>query len=437
MHAVIRVLSCDGTWLIHRVRVALGMRGPVPRPEPLISRVGTSICLNGKAGGQPGPISVIAFSHNLDHEGASISLKELAVGLFHRGVISPEVVTFADGPLRSDYVAQGISVQIVPGILHKISTLKRLSLEVDRLAGFIRKANVGLVLVNTLLNFPAVLAAEHAGVPSVWIVRESEPWDRYFCFLPDPVAQRAVAAIGLPRNVVFAAHATRQVWDEFDTRQNFHVVHNGINLDRFPLRTDATERKRCRDVLGVEEDAIAILSVGTLCDRKGQLDLVEAVAMLPEVTSRRVQILLVGDDRSSYAETLKKRCDSLPAHSRSRVRIVPATEGIASFYAAADLFVLSSKVESFPRVVLEAMAFGLPIISTPVFGVREQVVEGDNALFYAPGDNQLLAKHIEGLVHDDARRFQMADGSRQRMSQMTTFDEMIAAYTSIIREAGR
>ncbi|NOU09700.1 MAG: glycosyltransferase family 4 protein [Nitrospira sp.] len=428
-------MSFDVTWLIHRVRVALGMRGPVPRPEPLSSQVGESASLNGRAVGQHGPIKALVFSHNLDFEGASISLNELVVGLFHQGVSTPEIVAFRDGPLRAKYESQGISVQVVPGILHKVSTLTRLSVEVDRLALRIQEAGAGLVLVNTLLNFPAVLAAEHAGVPSVWIVRESEPWDQYFCFLPDPVAQRAIAAVGLPRKVVFVAHATRKVWDAFDKQHSFTVVHNGINLDRFPLRNDVAESLRYREVLGVKPDSIAILCVGTLCDRKSQMDLVEAFAVLPDAISRRVQILLVGDDRGTYADGLKKRCHALPTHSRNRIRIVPPTESIASFYAAADLFVLSSKVESFPRVVLEAMAFGLPIITTPVFGVREQVVEGENALFYPPGDSRLLARQIEYLVCDDARRLRMAERSRGHISQMTTFNEMVAAYASISREA--
>lgn len=413
----------------------MGMRWSLSRPELLVSQVATSTGLNGKSVDQRGPIKVIVFSHNLNLEGASISLSELVVGLFQQRVIVPEIVASVDGPLRSEYAARGIAVEVVPGILHKVSTLMRLNVEVDRLASHIRKTGAGLVFVNTLLNFPAVLAAEHAGVPSVWNIRESEPWDQCFYFLPDPVAQRAIAAIGLPRKVVFVAHATRKAWDVFDKHHSFTVIHNGINPSRFPLLNDVTERARCRDALSLKVDSIAILCVGTLCDRKGQRDLVEAFALLPDAISRRVHILLVGDTRGIYADALKKRCDALPTHSRDRIQIIPPTEAIASYYAAADIFILSSKVESFPRVVLEAMAFGLPIITTPVCGVREQVVERENALFYLPGDSRLLAEQIQCLVCDDELRLQMAERSRQRIAQMTTFEEMIDAYAEICKEA--
>lgn len=430
-----RLMSGDVVWLIHRLRLSLGMLGPVPRPVALVSEVGSSGTLRGCELGRKTPIKVVVFSHNLCYEGASISLKELVFGLTHRGEITPAIVAFEDGPLRADYESHGIAVQVLPGILHKASTLNRLRIEVERLALLIKGAGAELVFVNTLLNFPAILAAELAGVPSVWNPRESEPWDSYFRFLPDPVAQRAIAAIGLPKKVVFVAQATRKVWNTFDVDGRFEVIHNGINLNRFPLRNDATERARCRTALSLDAGSIAILCVGTLCDRKGQMDLVEAFAALPEAISSQVQILLVGDDRGDYAQAIKDRCRLLPVNVRGGIRIIPPTESVASFYAAADVFVLSSKVESFPRVVLEAMAFGLPIITTPVFGVLEQVIEGENALFYPPGDSRLLTEWIEKLVTDDALRLRMAESSLQRISQMTTFDAMVDAYASICWEA--
>ena len=56
--------------------------------------------------------------------------------------------------------------------------------------------------------------------------------------------------------------------------------------------------------------------------------------------------------------------------------ILPETAEPGRFYQAADVFVCTSRVESFPRVTLEAMAHGLPIVTTPVFGIREQVRPG-------------------------------------------------------------
>lgn len=127
-------MSGDIAWLIHRLRLSLGLRGAVPRPEALVSRVESPVAPYGRASVRQIPIKLLVFSHNLGYEGASISLKELVCGLAHRQVISPEIVAFEDGPLRVDYESYGISVRVIPSILHKISTLTRLSREVERLA---------------------------------------------------------------------------------------------------------------------------------------------------------------------------------------------------------------------------------------------------------------------------------------------------------------
>jgi glycosyltransferase involved in cell wall biosynthesis len=86
-------------------------------------------------------------------------------------------------------------------------------------------------------------------------------------------------------------------------------------------------------------------------------------------------------------------------------------------------------------VVLEAMAYGLPIVATPVFGIREQVWEGANALFYSPGDVKGLAKHLEALICDESLRRRMAAKSVSVLGLGTSFDEMVSAYADIFAEA--
>ena len=421
-----RLISGDIVWFFHHFKLALGLRGLVPHPVALVSKLGSPRHAERNQLKQQVPIKIMFFSHNLSYEGASISLKELVLGLAHRGNIDPTVITFKDGPLRADYELNGIIVKVLPNILHEISTIRRLNIQVNLLASLIKQSGAGLVFANTLLNFPAILASELANVPSIWNPRESESCESIFRFLPDPVAQRAIAAIGLPKKVIFVAQSTKKVWSFFDVDGRFEVIHNGINLARFPLQNDLSERARCRSALGIKGDAVVIICVGPLCDRKGQIDLVEAFSALPKEISSRVQILLVGENNSTYAKKVKNRCYSLP-----NIKIFPNTQLIANFYTAADIYVLSSKVESFPRVILEAMAFGLPILATPVFGVLEQVIEGENAFLYPPGDSRLLAGLIERLVVDDLLRVRMGKSSLKRISQLITFDEMIAAYERI------
>ncbi len=78
--------------------------------------------------------------------------------------------------------------------------------------------------------------------------------------------------------------------------------------------------------------------------------------------------------------------------------VVPETGETSAYWQAADVFCCTSRVESYPLVILEAMAAGLPIITTPVFGIAEQVRPRVNALIYQPGDIPGLARHLSLLA---------------------------------------
>src|SRR5690606_14482291 len=99
---------------------------------------------------------------------------------------------------------------------------------------------------------------------------------------------------------------------------------------------------------------------------------------------------------------------------RPNLEIVDETPHVFDFLGAADLFVCSSYEESFPRVILEAMAFGLPIVSSDVHGIPEILGPGD-AVLVPPGNALALAGGMRRLLADreDARR--RADRARARV----------------------
>lgn len=427
-----RLASADIAWLWHRLRLALGVRGLLPRPAPLVSR-----CVDAggkKKRNEETPPRVLVFSHNLEREGASISLKELVCGLKDRHGILSEVIAFGDGPLRLEYEKHGIPVDVLPSVLHRISTKRRLDREVKQLASLIRASSADVVFVNTLLNFPAVLAAEEAGVPSVWNPRESEPWGSYFRFLPDPVAQQAIAAIGLPRCVVFVAESTRAVWKDFEQAAHFKVIHNALNLDRFTTYMSG-DRALVRRSFGWPVDEVVFLCVGTLCERKGQQDALLALEEIADDLKVDVRLVFVGDPSGRYGREQQRFSLRLNGSDRVRVCFDASTANIGSYYLAADVFMLCSRVESYPRVVLEALAFALPIISTPVYGVVEQIPDSDDALFYAPGDVMQLGKQMLEMANNLKLRQLLSKRSKARFAEMASFDRMLQAYESVLRDA--
>jgi glycosyltransferase involved in cell wall biosynthesis len=412
--------------------MAAGLRASDKRPVPLMSKVG--YVLGKRQPDQSNPLRLLVFSHNLGREGASISLKELVCGLNARYAVVPEVISFKDGALHSEYEACGITVEVLPSMLRRISTMKRLDREVASLAKRIQASDPDVVFANTLLNFPAILAAEQVGVPSVWNPRESEPWSEFFQYLPPLVAQQAIAAIGLPRRVVFVAESTRAVWKEFERDAGFTVIHNALNLDRFAEHLSG-DKASVRRSLGWSTDEVVFLCVGTLCERKGQQDALQALKKIADHLEVTIRLIFVGDSNGRYGQELQRLALKFNENIRVRICFEVSTATIGNYYLAADVFLLCSRVESYPRVVLEALAFSLPIITTPVFGVVEQIPDPSDAFFYVPGDIVHLGKHILELANTSKVRQQLSQRSKARFAEMASFDQMLQAYEGVLRDA--
>jgi GT2 family glycosyltransferase/glycosyltransferase involved in cell wall biosynthesis len=385
--------------------------------------------------GRSPPVRALMCAFNLNLEGAPYSQLELTLELKHQGFIDPVVYAPQDGPLRKAYEEADIPVHVFSHPLAGAFTVDAYDAALAEFGDFIRSTRAEVVYGNTLQTFYAIDAAHRLGLPTIWNPRESEPWQTYFDFLPLPLAARALHCFEYPYRVVFVADATRKVWQRLESRGNFTVIHNGLNLERLRKEADRFPRAQARSSLGIEDGDVTLLLTGTVCERKGQQDLVRALALLPHEIVARLRCFIVGDRVGSYSAELHKLVQSLDDALRDRVHIVPETHDIVRYYQAADIFVCTSRVESFPRVILEAMAFALPVVSTRVFGVVEQVRDGVNALLYEPGDVNTLAAHVTQAVGDDELRMRLAANSPHVLDTLNTFDEMVAAYGEIFHEA--
>jgi glycosyltransferase involved in cell wall biosynthesis len=384
-----------------------------------------------------GALRVLVITHNLNHEGAPNSGLELALGLRRRGVVDPVVISPQDGPLRAAYENERVRVEIMPEA--RIGKgLEGIS-EYDRLVSFFcEKACVNsydLVYCNTALTFWGVDAAHRAGVPSVWNIRESEPWETYYDELPRAIASRALMCFAMPYRVVFVADSTRARWAPIDRMNNYQVIYNGLDVDRFGQETCFPPREEARRLLGLKEMDVGVLLLGTVCPRKGQEDLLLALERLPASSADRLSVFIVGSRPNPYSRRLEEIASRTPTHVCGKIHIIPETGEVAIYWNAVDIFCCTSRIESYPRVILEAMAKSLPIITTPVFGIKEQVRENVNALFYNPGDVENLAKCLDRLVVDSDLRAQLASNNPLVLSSLTNYEEMLAEYGTVFNSA--
>lgn len=378
---------------------------------------------------------ILAYSHNLNAlEGAPTSLLELCRGLKAAYGLSIVVLSPREGELRRHYEAAGIPVAVGPMALSPFQEAQRGEVSPPaayRIESLLREHRVEAVIANTALGFHVVHAARLAGVPQLFVIRESEdPAGHYAASLSPEWRGIFVEALRSADRLVFVSEATRERWMRSAGRRpgTVEVVTTGIDLDRLEGRA---ERSAFREELGLGPDDLALLAVGTLCRRKSQGDILDALKLVSPQKRAQMRLFLVGDVADeAYAAELVERVRTDPDLA-GIVRLVPGRKDIGSFYRAADALVHAARLESYPRVVVEALHFSLPVIANPVFGVREQTGEGEAALHYDPERPQTLAARLEELLDPAARR-RLAGAARARAGELPGFRSMVERYGDLL-----
>lgn len=382
---------------------------------------------------RPDKVRALFFTHNLARQGAPLIFADIIANLKSRFDVEPIVISPFDGPLKTFYTERGIPVEIghlsqLPGAENTTEPLPA------AMRDLVKRYGSEVVVANTILSYDVVHTARQIGLPSIWCIHESEPCTFHFQNQPLAVQKTALACFQYPYRCVFAARATRNVYEKLNLSDNFAITPYGLDPASIAAGSARWSRAAARRQLNLPDEDVVFLTLGTVCKRKGQRDLAAALAKLDPAQASGIRILIVGEQRPEYCSLLKADLDGLDPAIRGRVVCLPETDDPALYYRAADAFVCTSRIESYPVVILEAMAHGLPIVTTPVFGIYEQVRENLNAIFYPPGDAGKLAEALKAML-DPARRTAMAAQSPQVLDSLPSHADMCEAYARFIREA--
>ncbi|MDY6802888.1 MAG: glycosyltransferase [Cyanobacteriota bacterium] len=380
-------------------------------------------------------ITLLMCSNSLDFTGAPLHQYEIAVQLASEGIVKPIIFSPTEGPLRKVYEEKNIEVIVLDNPLEHIYQRDDYDAALESFAKEIEGLNADVIYANTLENFFLIDIAQMLNIPSVWNVHESEPWQTYFNRFGPEIATRALECFRYPYRIIFVADATRDKYLPLNSHHNFTAIHNGLDLELLKSSAKKWSPEEARAALGVNSDEIVLLILGTVCERKGQEDLVKAIPYIGAEWVGKIKCFIVGDRPSLYSSQLSALVAGLPEELKGRIEIVPETPDTAKYYQAADIFVCTSRIESYPRVILEAMAYNLPIVTTPVFGIVEQVKPGINGLFYTPNQPEELASQLMILLEDEELRLRLGDNAKYVLDALNTFEEMTAAYSQIFCEA--
>tara|TARA_B100000315_G_scaffold93715_1_gene86175 strand:- start:326 stop:1060 length:735 start_codon:yes stop_codon:yes gene_type:complete len=203
------------------------------------------------------------------------------------------------------------------------------------------------------------------------------------------------------------------------------VVYNGVRLDRFHPDNKRRYRNEVRKRIGVLGDVVMILFVGSGFERKGLEYLVRAVELLG---CENWRLVLVGKgDWNHYLRFVSEQ-------TRKKIITLDPVDNVETLYAAADLFVLPSIYEPFGNANLEALASGLPIVTSQNTGAAEIITpKKEGMVVEDPANPEAIAEAI-GYLMDSKVREPMGKFARllaERFTQKRNAEAMLKIYRAM------
>lgn len=177
------------------------------------------------------------------------------------------------------------------------------------------------------------------------------------------------------------------------SKKKIIILPNEVDLNRF--NPGNYDRKQMRERLGIGEDERVVLFVHRIAERKGAHHIPEIVRQVGNAIPY-VKFIIAGE--GPYFETLKKRISSDGLGSRVRFLGWVPNRRIMELYVAADVFMMPSEEEGFPRVLIESMAMRVPFVATDVGGVRDICLNGQNEFIVPVKDNYSFANKMIYLL---------------------------------------
>ncbi len=274
------------------------------------------------------------------------------------------------------------------------------------------------------------------GVHAAWLERRSRSlgWLGRFAMNLNPYHQYVMAA---ERRLFESAGLkavicnSRMVRDEIRSRfaideTKLHVVYNGVDLQEFHPRQESAHAASGRLALGIPGDARVFLFVGSGFERKGVPTLIRAFARLSD---RSARLVLVGRDKSAARmQALARRLDVA-----ERVHFAGAQSDMLSWYGLSDVFVLPTLYDPFPNAALEALACGLPVVTTRSSGAAEFIRPGENGEICEDALSvDELADRMETIAPRAAGMSKAARETAERLGLDAMADQLVGLYRTLV-----
>ncbi|ESU29995.1 Glycosyl transferase, group 1 [Flavobacterium limnosediminis JC2902] len=348
----------------------------------------------------------------------------------------PVVILPTEGPLLTELQKLNLDVYVMPVIkLHrKMFVFKNLFLTVIQTVRSIKqlkkldgKYKFDLVYSNTLAVLLGYLYARFSGKKHLWHVHE-------IIRSPKIVTSLFLLLLKSKANhfTIYNSFATANYWEDhfpLPKRENYSVVHNGVESDKLDQHSSLSKEIR-KDFFDVN-DEIVIGLVGRINKWKGQELLLNVFNSLLN-KHNGIRLVFVGSPPPKlevYLEDLKNKISALKREEF--VKIIPFRDKIGEIWKAIDIAVVpSTEPEPFGLVAVEAMFAKKPVVASNHGGLTEIVENGESGFLVEPNNVEEFVEAIEKLILNKNLRIQMGERGHQRAEKMFS----VKSYVDSIQE---
>ncbi|XES77518.1 MAG: glycosyltransferase family 4 protein [Candidatus Bathyarchaeia archaeon] len=208
------------------------------------------------------------------------------------------------------------------------------------------------------------------------------------------------------------------------------VIHNGVDTKKFH---PAADKRKIKKALGFNPDAPAIVSVGRLYARKGLFTLIESI---PAVVKRfpKAKFIISGKGQSDEMKKLLTHAEKLGVKNNMIFTGYTPDKDLPKLYQAADVFAFSTFYEHHPFAVLEALASGLPVVTTNVGGIHETIVDGKNGFMCQPFNAEQFSNRILYLLEHPAAAGEMGAQARKTIEEQLDWRIVVKEAMKVYEE---
>ena len=207
--------------------------------------------------------------------------------------------------------------------------------------------------------------------------------------------------------------------------QLFKTIHNGIDINKWRLPGDHSDKIKLRNQYGIPENAAVIIMTAAFRPEKNHIGAIQSLQVLHSKYNQKAYLLFVGEGM------LLEQCRGMAEKMNMSefIKFAGPQSDVRPFYWASNLFTLcSTSVETFSIAALEAMACGLPVVLTNIGGASEMISEGLNGFLCEPDVADIAQKWSKALQFDFS-----AESIHNYISKNFSAEKMIGEYTRTLQ----